>query len=107
MVCEVCGYDKKNVKIRSSPMAPYFNNSYFLCEDCFKSKEIPYNDLIEIISLYETYEEIPFEVKVVLENSLQGHLGSEILSMFYKIKNKIEEYNNFIKSNGGNKNESN
>lgn len=103
MKCDACNFETQKIKIRNNILYPYLNKSYYLCENCFKNKKIPYSDMIEIISLYNTYHEIPQEVKDIIETNFMYLCGDEILYLFYRVKDKYEKYNNFIESNGGNK----
>lgn len=61
MKCEICG--DKNGKMRMSSISPYVSEGLCLCDKCHKKGLIPYDKLVNFITNYEFFSDIPKEVK--------------------------------------------
>lgn len=72
MNCECCG-TILTTQLRITEFAPYLKNCVALCDACFDSKRIPYNDMINFVSLYgDNIETIPSEKITVILQELKG-----------------------------------
>lgn len=75
MKCEVCG-DKKG-KMRMSSVSPYVSEGLHLCDKCHEKGLIPYNKLVNFITNYEYFGDIPKEVQSQIDKILSYYCVSK------------------------------
>ena len=93
MKCEVCS--NENSKMRMSSVSPYVSEGLHLCDKCHKKGLIPYNKLVNFITNYEYFGDIPKEVQSQIDKILSYYCVSKeefsLVVAWNKAVNRLKE----------------